>query len=114
MDLFDQPPLTGRELAQAGMNRAIVHADEVVENWSEDAYSMFLKYISQFGSGYRFIGEQARTYAEAMKLPKPPSLRAWGAIMVRAAKSGVITKVGYSQVRNSKAHGANCSLWEVV
>ncbi len=45
-------------------------------------------------------------------VPEPPSLRAWGAVLLSAAKRGWIRQVGYVHVDNPKAHKANAALWE--
>lgn len=109
--LFDQ---AGTDLRDAGMKKAIEHADQVNEGWSDKAFNLLKSYVNEFGPGWKFLGEQVRYYAEAKKLEEPPSLRAWGSVMVRAAKSGLIKKVGYGQVTNPKAHRANSSQWEVI
>jgi len=49
-----------------------------------------------------------------VKLDDPPSLRAFGGISGRAVRDGLITKVGYQQVKNVKAHAANAALWKKV
>jgi len=112
-DLFEilnnvlKPP-TGQQLRDAGMKQAIEHADKVVESWSDKAYDHLLKYIVLHDE---FMAEDLRYES---KLPEPPSRRAWGQIMLRAAKSGLIYRVGFRAVKNPKAHCANASLWRVA
>jgi hypothetical protein len=45
---------------------------------------------------------------------EPPSLRAWGSIIVKASKNGFIKRVGYKQVNNPLAHKTPASLWAIV
>lgn len=121
LNLFNQPAVelcdtnkTGAELAEQGMLHAEQHANIVHEGWSENALEWFVKYIKHFGRGHQFKTEDVRKYAELNGFDVPPSLRAWGAIVLKAAKAGLIKKAGYAQVENAKAHKANCSLWEVT
>ena len=58
-----------------------------------------------------FLCEEVRLYAEANGLPQAPSNRAWGGIILNAKKIGWIKHLGYSQVKNPRAHMANASLW---
>lgn len=113
-ELCDGRDLTGKELAERGMLMAETHANQVHENWSEKAFDWFVKYIRHYGLTHSFKTEDVRTYAEANGFESPPSLRAWGSIVMKVAKAGYIEKVGYTQVDNAKAHSANCSLWKVV
>lgn len=101
-------PKTGPELRDTGIKKAVEHADKVVESWSHMAYEHLKKYIVLHDE---FMAEDLRYDS---KLPEPPSKRAWGGIMVRAAKSGLIYRVGFRAVKNPKAHCANASLWRVA
>lgn len=99
----------GRENRDNGIKQAIDHAKQEDVLWPGKAYLMLKRYLS-FNIG-EFMGEDIRKYSEANGLPEPPSKRAWGAIMVKAAKAGLITKVGTRSVKNPKAHMANATLW---
>jgi hypothetical protein len=107
-------PFTGLELKTIGQNLAIESANESVDKWSDRAYALLLDYIRLHGSGYRFQGEQGRNYCEALKLPEPPSKRAYGGVIGRIAREGLIKRVGYASVLNSKAHSATSTVWEIV
>ena len=97
---------------EAGMNQAIEHADQVNANWSEGAYQLLLKFLSiHVGS---FQAEEVRSYAALIDFPLPPSNRAWGAIIVRAVKAGIIKRIGYAPVRNIKAHKTPAALWQQI
>ena len=58
-----------------------------------------------------FLIEEVREKAEGCGLPVPPSRRAWGAIVIKAKRIGIIKRVGYGQVSNPYAHRANASMW---
>ena len=93
-----------------GIERAVSHANRECPAWSEKAYEILRAFIDGYSG--QFLGEQVRVYAKIMKLPEPPSQRAWGAIMVRAAREGFIKHVGYAQTTNPRAHAATAHLWQ--
>lgn len=105
LDLF-----SGAEKRDRGIARAINHADEVAPGWSVDAYRFLLTYMRTHSE---FMGEEVRVASEGI-LPDPPDKRAWGAIMVRAVKSGLLVRKEYRSVTNPKAHRSICSVWQVV
>ena len=51
--------------------------------------------------------------ASEKEIPMPPSNRAWGGIVVRASKAGLISRVGFSNVKNAKAHKTPATVWKV-
>lgn len=75
-----------------GIARAVDHADRVVNSWSEDCYRMLVAYAP----GREFIAEQFTEFALGAGLPAPPTKRAFGGPIRRAALAGVIRRVGYS------------------
>ena len=98
----------GRHLRDKGIARAAQHAEDVEPDWQEKALD-FLRTFAQERS--LFSGEMVREASHA-SVPEPPHLRAWGAIMLTAAKRGWIVKDGYIQVQNPRAHRANAALWK--
>ncbi|HYN54374.1 MAG TPA: hypothetical protein VES38_06690 [Methylotenera sp.] len=101
---------TSAELKQGGITVAIDHANLKHEGWGESAYQMLKRFIASFDG--KFMCEQVRQFAEDNGLPKAPSSRAWGAIILRASKKDKLIKhVGFGQVTNPKAHHANASMW---
>lgn len=107
LNIFEDP--TGEELRDIGINKAVQHADEESDNWSKEAY----RYLTIFTMHHEgeFMTENFREYCEKFKLPTPPSLRAYGSIMVKAANNGLIKKVGYGNVINQKAHCTPATIW---
>ena len=104
-------------LRDEGMRQAVEHADAVHGNWSERAMDMLKDYLELLryglGEGQQFTSEMVREYAEQMGLPDPPDKRAWGAVMVKAARAGLIVKKGWTTSRNPKVHCSPTSLWEI-
>ena len=105
LDLFK-----GNKLRDLGINQASENADDKYEEWSNLAYEYLLQYIKQ---NKRFMAEEIRVSSVGV-IPDPPSNRAWGAIIVRAKKAGLIKSVGTAGVKNPKAHRAICNIWEVI
>ena len=108
---------TGEELANQGIKKAVDHANRVTPKWAEMAYDCFLSYLGCCPSGYNFMAEDVRDFSTRHYpfmhdgLPEPPNLRAWGGIMRRVQRAGVIRAIGTRKVSNTKAHCANATLW---
>lgn len=101
---------SGKELARAGANLAMQHAETVHEDWGADACE-YLEIFLRLHPGREFMTEEVREYASKRGLQAPPNLRAWGAVMQRAQRSGIIRWAGNRQVKNRKAHSATASVW---
>ena len=112
---FEVPTVTGAQLRDDGITRAVEHADRVTDAWSNTAYWIALRFMAdRMRSGTRqFMIEEVREYSKDI-LPEPPSRRAWGAIATRLVKEGKISRVGFRSVKNPRAHCAPCSVWEIV
>lgn len=101
---------TGRELKQGGINVAADHAEQVHPGWQDKAIQNLKVFLLWNKSP--FLCETFRVFAEQeCQLSTPPNLRAYGAVMQRAKREGMIEHAGYTQVKNPRAHAANASLW---
>lgn len=100
---------TARQLRDAGMQQAIDHADTEAPTWSERAFR-FTKAFAIMNK--RLTSEGVRQYAERCGLPKPPDGRAWGAVMIRAVRAGIIAKIGYTTALDPKVHCNPVTLWQ--
>ena len=97
---------------EEGMQTAVDHADRVIPEWSERAFDM-LKAFTREHSG-EFICENMRRWAYGRGLSTPPIDRAWGAVMLRGAKSGIIRSTGrYEKTVGPTAHRSLASIWEI-
>lgn len=81
-----------------GMTRAVQHADAVELFWSESAYAHLMDFCR---TQKAFLTEEARQFAEGRGLTNPPDSRAWGAVIRRAAKNGLIQRIGYKPAKSS-------------
>ncbi len=104
-------PPTPDELARArrddGMERAGRHADAEHKDWRDKALGYVRLYA--VASTGPFLTEDVRVEAEKDGLPLPPDRRAWGSVLQRAAREGIVTRAGYAP-----AHSSNLSpkcLW---
>jgi hypothetical protein len=99
----------GTELRDKGIKKALDNANNTHDRWSDKAYDFLLKYIKY---QYEFMTEDVRVASEKA-IPKPPSNRAWGSVILRASRSGLINRVGFANVKNAKAHKTPASVWRV-
>lgn len=100
------------EARQAGMDKAINHADQVNPGWSELAGDYFREWLNGWPAGYRFLIEDFRLSASIRGLPEPPSNRSFGAIPVRAQRDGLIKSVGLKATKSKKGHRCFATEWE--
>ncbi len=100
---------SGKELRDLGIIQATENANNKSEDWSYYAYKFLLEYVKLHKE---FMAEDVRNASEGI-VEIPPSNRAWGGVMVKAVKSGLIKRKGFKNVKNSKAHCTPATLWEV-
>ena len=99
---------TGPGLRDAGIRLAHESTESHSPGWSDRA----LDFVRQYAQTHvEFLGEDVRTYAEACGFEEPKSKRAWGGVMLAAARQGIVVFVRKVSVKNPKAHCANASLW---
>lgn len=104
----------GSALRDQGMELAIDHAEQVDPGWKERAYEKLLQFVNIYSVNMgikTFMAEDIRSWAYAHGLQRPPSGRAWGGLVRRAALEGVIVQVAIGQVKNKTAHCANAGVW---
>lgn len=77
------------------------HAEEAQPGWGERARESLQRCPIIFGSYEPFTMEQARQWAYAMGLDRPPEERAWGAVTQKLVRDGVIEPVGYAPAASS-------------
>lgn len=110
-DLFN-PRTAGRKLAEAGAEVAALNADRVSGGeWTTRAWDFFVSF-GQNTRGNQFMAEDVRHEAErSKKVPSPPDRRAWGAIILRAAKARLIVRTGYASNKDPSCHGSPKAVW---
>lgn len=104
-NLFSEPI----NLKTEAIKKAVVHQDSKVSGWSLMAYEMLRKYIYQVDD---FITEDFRFWAESHGLVKPKESRAYGGIVLRASKSGLIYPTGeFRNMKSPKCHDNPKRVW---
>jgi len=96
--------------AEKGAARAEENAEHVEPGWSAKAYAFLAAYADHHA---RFLGEDVRLAAMASDspVPIPPAPGAWGNVFKRAAKAGIIKKVGYEPSKLASTHGKAAVCW---
>ena len=88
-----------------GMSISEIKANNDSAEWSSKARLAVIGFIQssmRIYNGDRFLVEEVRDWAEALELIEPPANgRAWGAVIRRCAKEGIIRKDGYLPARSS-------------
>lgn len=97
-----------RKARDKGIKKAVDHADQAHPSWSQIAYGHFRTYVAQQKGP--FLIEEYREWVKDL-IEAPPSLRAFGALTMKAAREGLIRQVGFAKVRNERAHMANVAVW---
>lgn len=118
-DLFgdppEPPPETLRELAVAardrGIQTAVDHADAVEPGWSDVAFAYLRQFLADKPSGHEFTGEAVRQFAERAGIARPTDKGAWGAVMRRGARAGLMRKIGFTEATDPKVHCNPVSKW---
>jgi len=96
-----------RQLGLFAAEMSAKHADVVNENWTAEAYSLFVKFSNE--NNRPFLTEEVRAYAEGQGLPSPPDGRAWGHVAKSCDRNKVIKSIGYSAAKSS--NGSPKVLW---
>lgn len=99
-----------RKQRDQGIQKARDTAEAVNPGWNQLAYDLLKRFLRDHNGP--FLAEEVRSFAAMEDFPLPPSNRAWGGIMIRAVKSGLIVRDGYGQVSNPKAHACFASVWK--
>jgi hypothetical protein len=99
------------EARDKGIHQAITHADGVCDRWSDKVYALFYVYLMDHPEPFQM--EDFREWGSEV-IEEPPSKRAFGHIVLRAAREGLITRVGYAPVKNVTAHRAFASVWKSI
>ena len=97
-----------KRLADSGMQRALDHAERVVPSWGERAYQRIVAYAKQHET---FCGWMVvKAAALDPTFPEPPNQKAWGGPMQRAARAGIIERIGTAKDPNR--HCNPIPLWK--
>lgn len=101
LDMFE-----GNRQRDIGIQKSINHEDYKEPSWSDRAVECVRKYPHK-----KFMTEDVRVWSYANGLPKASSGRAWGSVITKAQKSGIIIFHGYDRVKNPNAHRTPAAVW---
>ena len=79
---------------------AIARAVESNDDWKQKAYLAVCEFCNKH-AGKEHLAEEIRVFAEAQGVAPLNDARAWGPILKRAEKNGVIKNVGYAPTKSS-------------
>jgi hypothetical protein len=105
-------PQFALDLGHAAAQQAAKAQDDRSPLWSTSAWEFFVAW-AQERRGSPFMGEDVR-HASRGIVEAPIEPRAWGAIILRASKLGLIRCTGYAQAKDPKSHGNPKSVWKWV
>lgn len=91
-----------------GIEKAIKNANRAHDNWGDKVYALLKDFVHRYSGP--FLLEDFRASIAGL-IPEPPHKRAYGSVAAKAARLGLITRVGYAQVKNVNSHCANASVW---
>ena len=95
------------QLRDEGMTRA---ADHSGDNWQAEAYHALLMFLQR--TQHDFTAESVRDWATILvRVAEPPDRRAWGAVMMKAAKRGLIKRAGYRPHSDPSRHRGVSTVW---
>jgi hypothetical protein len=103
--------LRAKRLAQDGIDSAAAAADQAVEGWTGVAFG-FLRKFAEENRGKQYTGYQIVEASKRAGVQQPPNDKAWGQPIQKAARVGVIKRVGYTDDPNR--HGNPVPLWETA
>lgn len=94
---------------QAGMMMAEDNANTKINGWSRIAFNILREFLMFHNDP--FLAEEVRSYASQRGLDEPPSKRAWGGVITRAARQKLIKSIGFGLTTNPLAHRTPATLW---
>lgn len=100
----------GKILRDDGIKRAVDHADRVDPGWQDKAYKFLIeRYLPQKNGP--FMTEDVRSFAAYWDIDPPPDNRAWGHVIVKAVKAGILKKAGTGTTENPISHKRPANFW---
>lgn len=97
-----------RQERDAGMERAIQHAEHIDDSWPDAALGFLYRYARAHAE---FTVEEATAEATRLGYGSPADDRAWGSVVRRAAIRGFIRNTHTTRPR-LKGHGSPGPVWE--
>lgn len=99
----------------AGIKQAVTHAEQVHLGWTDKAVEAIRVHARCVKArNESFTAELIRNSIIGGCVPVPPHKRAWGGAMVRAAREGIIVKVGVTNSEATHCHRSFVSEWRAA
>lgn len=105
---IDAAVIAKRE-AQTGIDQAAAAADRKHRGWTDQAFEFIKTYATNM-KGRQFIGHDIVAASCARGILQPENSKAWGQPIQRAARAGVLKRVGFAPDPNR--HTNPVPLWE--
>jgi len=100
--------LIAKREAEDGMRRSLEHAESEIENWGDIAYKFLKGYAREHA---RFCGWMVvKASASIGTFPTTEAPKAWGSVIQRAARMGIIQRDGTDKDPNR--HGNLIPVWK--
>lgn len=96
---------------ETGMMLAVAHAEDHIKDWADRA-GQWIKIFLDVQGNKPFMCEDFREFTLKSGFDQPPHQRAFGWVIRKAARDGLIVSVGYGQTSNPNAHRAVASYWK--
>ncbi len=104
---------TGSQLRDAGLSLAVENAESKNNGWKERTWILFKEFLRD--QREPFLMESFRAYLAMIDdYEFPHTNRAYGAIALKAAREGLIKKIGHKNVSTATAHACFAALWEKI
>lgn len=104
-----------RAARDAGIQQAAEHAEQIHFGWNDKAVEAIRVYAACVKPrGETFTAEKLRNSIIGACVPAPPHKRAWGSAFVRAAREGLIVKVGVTHSQAPHCHLSYVAEWKAV
>jgi hypothetical protein len=91
-----------------GIRQVLEHTDRVVPKWTDQALELFRQFLTV--RHRPFLAEDFREWV-GDRLPAPPHVNAWGALVKRAQARGLILFHGYGPTIHKAGHGRVAAMW---
>jgi hypothetical protein len=98
----------GKEI---GMAKAIDHAESDIPGWGDLALHYVERFVRSGVQRHGFTAMDIRHWAYEAGLPAAPTNWAWGSVMRRAARQGLIAKGATRPQGDATAHLTDRTLW---
>lgn len=96
-------------LRDVGMTRAVEHANRVVPGWSDAALAYVKAYCLRTEG--LFTAEMIVASYDAAGHIQPASTKAWGSVMQRAQREGLMVRKDF-EGRRAKGHASPCGRYQ--